>query len=86
MQVFFKTVLIQFLINLTPSSASSLIMLLKDSCTLLQKERGAILQFSSFNTEVKGPFLYKKSYQLSVDHNPHVGVLRLTAWVGAFIF
>lgn len=61
MQVLFKIVFIQFVVNLTPSSASSLIMLLKDSSTLLQKEREAVLQFSSFNTEVKGLFLYNKS-------------------------
>lgn len=65
MQVFFKTVLIQFVMNLTPSSVSSLMMPVKDSFTLVQKERGAVLQFSSFNTEVKDPFLYKELLALS---------------------
>jgi len=89
MQVFFKAILIHFVTNLTLSSARSLITLLKDSSALSQKERVAVLQFSSFNTEMKGPFPYKKVASSQLDHNPHVGVLslvKLIAWVGTFVF
>lgn len=65
MQVFFKTVLIQLVNEPDSKFCQQPDNAAKDSRTLLQKERGAVLQFSSFNTEIKGPFLCKKKVAIS---------------------